>query len=244
MVRLTPKSRAKQRQEQENSGSLAERLVTVSKPESVPSEAYRSLRTSLLYSLVDDPPKLITITSPGPREGKSTTCANLGIVLAQAGKDVILLDCDLRRPVIHRVFEIENRRGLVDVLASEGGIEDFWHEPARGLKVVASGPVPPNPAELLGSERFYKLMERLRRDFDYVLIDAPPVQLVSDAAIVAAQCDGVLLVLDAQNTRKTSVRRSIRSLESVGARVLGTIMNNVRASDAGYYGYTYSYTSD
>ncbi len=244
MVRFMPKRRAKQRQGREGAEDLSARLVTLKAPEGIASEAYRTLRTSLIYSLVDDPPKVITVTSPGPREGKSTTCANLGVVLAQAGKSVLLIDCDLRRPVIHKLFELRNLRGFVDILAREGEVEDNWHEPLENLKVVTAGSVPPNPAELLGSERFSALLGQFREDFDYVILDAPPVQLVSDPAIIASQTDGVLLVLDAQNTRKMSVRRSIRSLEAVGANVLGTIMNNVRASGAGYYGYTYSYTQD
>ncbi|MGH3087169.1 MAG: CpsD/CapB family tyrosine-protein kinase, partial [Rubrobacteraceae bacterium] len=225
--------------------NLSERLVTVTDPDGVVSEAYRTLRTSLLYSLVDNPPKVITITSPGPREGKSTTCSNLAVVLAQAGKNVLLLECDFRKPVVHRIFELRNLRGIVDVLAEERDAQEVWHEPIQGLKVITAGPVPTNPAELLGSERFARFLDQMRQDFDYVLIDAPPVQTVSDPMIVAAQSDGVLLVLDAQSTRKVAIRRSVRGLESVGANVLGTIMNNARASEVGYGGgYTYSYTQD
>lgn len=240
MVRLRSKRRTQQGRE--GAEDLSARLVTLKAPDGIASEAYRTLRTSLLYSLVDDPPKVITVTSPGPREGKSTTCANLGVVLAQANKSVLLIDCDLRRPAVHKLFDLRNLRGFVDVLAREGEVEDYWHEPLGNLKVVTAGSVPPNPAELLGSERFSTLLGRLREDFDYVILDAPPVQLVSDPAIIASQGDGVLLVLDAQNTRKMSMRRSIRSLEAVGANVLGTVMNNVKATDGAYYGYTYSYT--
>ncbi len=242
MSRLLPGRRA--RQNREGAEDFPARLVAINAPEGIASEAFRTLRTSLIYSLVDDPPRVITVTSPGPREGKSTTCANLAVVLAQANKSVLLVDCDLRRPVMHRLFELNNVRGFVDVLAREGDVEDFWREPLENLKVVTAGPAPPNPAELLGSERFSTLVEQFREDFDYVILDAPPVQLVSDPAIIASQTDGVLLALDAQNTRKMSVRRSVRSLQSVGANVLGTVMNNVRASDGAYYGYTYSYTQD
>lgn len=226
----------------QDDGNLSERLVTVSKPDGAASEAYRSLRTSLLYSLVDDPPRVITFTSPGPREGKSTTCSNLGVALAQAGRNVLLMDCDFRKPVIHRIFELRNMKGVVDVLAGEHPAEDVWHAPVENLKVMTVGPVPPNPAELLGSERFAELLSEMAAMFDYVLVDAPPVQLVSDPAIIAAQTDGVLLVLDSQNTRKISLRRSIRSLESVGATVLGTVMNNYKSPSGGYNygGYTYA----
>ncbi len=221
---------------------LSGRLVTMMDPNSVVSEAYRTIRTNLLYSLVDLPLQVVVLTSPGPQEGKSTTCANLGVTLAQAGKKTLLLDCDLRRPVLHKVFGLRNAWGLVNVLAGERKIEEVWQEPLLGLKVVTVGSVPPNPAELLGSRRFAAFLERARQEFDYVLVDAPPIGPVSDSAILASQSDGVLLVFDAQKTRKVAVRRSVRSLETVGANVLGTIMNNVKVSKSGYYTeYSYKY---
>ncbi len=219
---------------------LSGRLVTTLDPMGVAAESYRTLRTNLLYALVDNPPKVIVMTSPSSKEGKSTTCANLGVVLAQADKRTLIVDCDLRKPVVHRVFGLRNLRGIVDVLVGQRTLEEVWQEPHPGLKVVPVGPLPPNPAELLDSRRFAEFLAGVRRDFDYVLIDAPPVGLVSDPAIVASQGDGVLIVLDAQNTRKGALRESVRSLEAVGARVLGTVMNNVKAGKGGYYyGYRY-----
>lgn len=221
------------------------RLVTVLEPTGTASEAYRTLRTSLLYALVDDPPKVIVMTSPGPAEGKSTTCANLGVVLAQADKRTLIIDADLRKPVMHRIFGLRNMRGVVNVLTGEYDLPDVWHEPIVGLKVITTGSLPPNPTELVGSRRFAELVHRARETFDYVLIDAPPVGMVSDPAIVAAQGDGVLLVLDAQKTRKASVRQSIRGLRTMGANVLGTVMNNVDASEGPYaYGRYQTYTND
>lgn len=219
---------------------LSDRLVTTLDPMGVAAESYRTLRTNLLYALVDDPPKVIVLTSPNPKEGKSTTCANLGVVLAQADKRTLIVDCDLRKPIVHRVFGLRNLRGIVDVLVGQRTLEEVWQEPHPGLKVVPVGPLPPNPAELLGSRRFAEFLANVRESFDYVLIDAPPVGLVSDPAILASQGDGVLLVLDAQNTRKGAVRESMRGLEAVGARVLGTVMNNVKKGRGGYYyGYRY-----
>lgn len=219
-------------------GDFSGRLVTIMDPNSVASEAYRTVRTNLLYSLVDLPLQVVVMTSPGPQEGKSTTCANLGVTLAQADKRTLILDCDLRKPVLHKIFGLRNVYGIVNVLAGEWKIEEVWHEPLLGLKVVTVGPVPPNPAEILSSQRFADFLERVRKDFDYVLVDAPPIELVSDPAILATQGDGVLLVLDAQKTRKGAVRRSMRSLEAVGANVLGTVMNNVRAGRSSYYRYS------
>jgi receptor protein-tyrosine kinase len=215
-------------------------VVTLLDPTSAASESYRTLRTNLLYSFVDNPPKVIVLTSPGPGEGKSTTCVNLGVVLAQAGRDVLTIDCDFRRPVVHNFFGLRNLSGIVDVLVGERRVQEVWKEPLEGLKVVPVGTIPPNPAELLGTRRFSEFLAAMRQEFDYVLVDAPPVGLVSDPAILATQGDGVLLVLDAQNTRRASVRQALHSLEAVGANVLGTVMNNFRVSDATYY-YNYSY---
>jgi capsular exopolysaccharide synthesis family protein len=220
---------------------LAGHLVSVLDPTSAAAEAYRTLRTNLLYAIVDDPPKVIVLTSPGPGEGKSTTCANVGVVLAQAGKDTLILDCDFRKPVIHKFFGLRNIHGLVDVLVGERKLQESWKEPVEGLKVVPVGPIPPNPTELLGTRRVSELLASLREEFDYVLIDAPPVGLVSDPAILATQGDAVLLVSDAQRTRKGSVRQAMRSLEAVGANVFGTVMNNVKAPKGSYYHYGYTY---
>jgi capsular exopolysaccharide synthesis family protein len=164
----------------------------------------------------------------------------LGVVLTQASKSTLIVDCDLRKPVMHKLFGLRNIHGIVDVLVSGRKLQEVWHEPVPGLKVVCVGAVPPNPAELLGSKRLSEVLASAREQFDYVLVDAPPIGVVSDPAILSTQGDGVLLVLDAQNTRKGSVRRSVRSLEAIGAKVLGTVMNNVKASGSdGYYEYRY-----
>ena len=214
-----------------------ESLVAVLDPLSASSEAYRTLRTNLFYGVVDSPPKVIVLTSAGPGEGKSTTCANLGAVLSQANKKVLILDCDLRKPKMHEIFGLRNFQGLVNVLAKEQPPEETWHEPLRNLKVMTSGPVPPNPGDLLGSERFAELLDQMRRTFDYVLLDTSPIGVVSDPLILAPQADGVLLVLDAQRTRKNSLRRSVRNLEAVNANVLGNVMNNVNFSGRRYQRY-------
>lgn len=220
---------------------FAARVSTIHDPTSATSEAYRTLRTNLIYSLVDVPPKVIVLTSPGPGEGKSTTCANLGVVLAQAGRAVLIVDCDFRKPVMHKFFGMRNFLGVVDVLAGERKLQEVTKQPMEGLTIIPVGHIPPNPTELLGTQRFKQLLTSVRQEFDYVLIDAPPVGIVSDPAILATQGDGVLLVLDAQNTRKSTVRQALRSLGAVGANVLGTVMNNVKLSSGDYYdGYEYN----
>jgi capsular exopolysaccharide synthesis family protein len=224
---------------------LSGSLITVSEPRGTASEDYRSLRTSLLYSLVDTPPKVVEVTSAGPSEGKSTTSANLGVVLAQVEKQTLIVDCDMRKPTIHKIFGLRNLQGLVNVLAGEHDLPEVCQEALPGLKAITTGPIPPNPAELLSSRRFTELLNQTREEFDYVLLDVPPIGIVSDPAIAATQADGVLLVIDSQSTRKGSVRQAMRSLEGVGANVLGTVMNNVKASKGGYYyRYNYAYGRD
>lgn len=231
--------RSRGMEEAESKEDFTERLVAELDPTDACSEAYRTVRTNLLYAFLDAPPKSIVLTSPGPGEGKSTTCANLGVVLAQAAKDVLILDCDFRKPVMHKIFGLRNLHGIMDVLVGERSLREVQKEPVDGLKVVSVGPIPANPAEVLASQRFSRFLAGVREEFDYVLVDTSPIGLVSDPVILAAQGDGVLLVLDAQSTSKRSVGLAMRSLETVGANVLGTIMNNVEVRKGNYYNYRY-----
>jgi capsular exopolysaccharide synthesis family protein len=222
-------------------GDVAEHLVTLQNSTSVAAEAYRTLRTNLLYGFGDNPPKTIVLTSPGPREGKSTTCANLGVVLAQAGKKTLIVDCDLRKPVMHKAFQLRNVWGLVDLLAGEYELQSVLQQAISNLFVLSTGPPIQNPAELLSSKSFVTFLSRVREEFEYVLIDSTPVQLVADPAIIASQSDGVLLILDAQNSRKRAVRQSMGALEVVRANVIGTVINKLRAEGRhhGYEAYTH-----
>jgi capsular exopolysaccharide synthesis family protein len=227
--------------EEQATANLSESLKTTASRDGAALEAYRTLRTNLLYARPDVPPKAIVVTSPGPKEGKTTICANLGVVLAQADKNVLILDCDLRKPAMHKMFGLQNLWGIVDVLIGEYSLQEIWQEPLPQLKVATVGCIPPNPPELLGSERFVELLDQTRQEFDYILLDVPPTQLVSDSMIAATQGDGVLLVIDAERTRKRDAWQSIRSLESVGTPVLGTVANNVKPSK-GIYNYDYAYS--
>ena len=236
--------RARKRRKENGTGDLSANLVALTNPGGAASEAYRTLRTNLLYAFANTPPSVIVVSSPRAGEGKSTTCANLAVVLAQADNNVLVVDGDLRRPRLHKFFALQNIHGLVSVLTEQRSLEDAWHEPMPRLKVLTAGPVPFSPTELLGSRRFAEFMRRVRGSFDYVLVDGSPVGLVSDTAILAAHGDGVLLVVDAQKTRKRSVRQAVRSLEALGVAVLGTVMNNVEVpKDPHYeYGYRYGYS--
>jgi capsular exopolysaccharide synthesis family protein len=223
------------RAQKDTNSSVSGHLVTVSDPTSAASEAYRTLRTSLLYAQIDTPPTVVLVTSPGAAEGKTTVCANLGVVLAQAGKDTLIIDCDFRKPAIHKIFGLHNTRGIVNFLAAECALEEVYQEPHPGLKVLTAGALPPNPAELLLSQRFSELLVAVRGSFDYVLLDSSPLKLSSDPAALAARADGVLLTFNAQKTPKRDVRQAMRALATVGANVLGTVMNNVKGSDEVYY---------
>src|SRR5215211_2817164 len=202
-------------------------LITLSEPDGPTAEAFRALSVNLLYALADMPSKVVVLTSPDAREGKSLTCSNLGVVLAQMDKRTLIVDCDFRGPVQHEILSLRNSHGLANVLVGEHEPPEVWHESlAAGLWATTAGHLPPNPVRLLGSRRFAGFLTRARQEFDYVLIDSPPTQPVSDSMLLAPQADGVLLVFDSQSTRKRIVRESVRSLQAVKANVLGTVITN------------------
>lgn len=207
-----------------------ESLVTVSNPRSPISEAYRSLRTNLEFSSLDRPLKTMVVTSAGPEEGKSTTLANLAVTLAQAEKKVILVDCDLRRPSQHEIFEVGNSLGLTSMVVDEEAFKNppLQETPVPNLKLLPSGPLPPNPSELLGSRRMEEIIATLREKADLVLFDAPPIIAVTDAAVLASKVDGVLLVIKAGTTKRDHAQQAKALLEKVNARLVGAVLNNVR----------------
>ena len=221
-------------------------LIVHLDPQSTRAEAFRQLRTNLQFVDVDTPPRSIAITSSVPGEGKSTTACNLAIALAQAGVRVILVEADLRRPRLAQYMGVEGAIGLTDVLIGRATLTDViqpWGTDDR-LRVLASGPTPPNPSELLGSHQMRELLTRLEVSCDLVILDAPPTLPVTDAAILAKQVSGTVLVIRAGRTTKEQVTRALDSLRSVGAHVYGGVLNMVptKGPDAyryGYYGYGY-----
>ena len=219
--------------------ALAEQLITVFDPTAAASEAYRSLRTTLLYAVANTPPTVLLITSPGLMDGKSTTCANVAVVLAQAGKETLMIDGDLHRPSLHKIFGVPNVNGVVNVLSGEYDLSEMCTEPLAGLKILSAGPIPPNPAELLISGHLAPLIGQARQLFDYVLIDSPPTDLVSDPMIIATQADGVMLVLNSEEPSKVSMHRAVHDLEAVGANIVGTVMNKAPKIETRRYGYNY-----
>jgi capsular exopolysaccharide synthesis family protein len=207
-----------------------ERLITISSPRSPASEAYRTLRTNLEFSSLDRPLRTIVVTSPGPEEGKSTTLANLAVTLAQAEKRVILVDCDLRHPSLHRVFGLKNGSGLTTMVVDDEAMGDppLQETGVPGLSLLSSGPLPPNPSELLGSRRMQEIIAMLAQKADMVLFDAPPIIAVTDAAVLSSKVDGVLLVVKAGGTKREHARRAKALLEKVNAHLVGTVLNNVK----------------
>jgi capsular exopolysaccharide synthesis family protein len=212
-------------------------------PRSPVSEAFRSLRTNLEFSGVDKPLKVVLVTSSGESEGKSTIAANLAIVVAQSGKQVLILDADMRRPTMHTQFEKTNRVGLSDLLTHKLAAEDVIKPLERipNLHMITCGKRPPNPSELLGSERMAQLINVFRDSYDFVIIDCPPL-LVSDAQILSTKVDGTIMVVQHGHTRAIAALRPLEELRRIGAKVVGVVMNRIPRNRDYYYGGYYYYS--
>lgn len=212
-------------------------LITLTDPRSPISEAYRTLRTNLSFSSLDEPIRTLVVTSPAPDEGKSTTVANLAVTMAQGGRRTILVDCDLRRPALHTLFDCQAEPGLTNLLLEEDGKPALQQTQIEGLQLLSSGPLPPNPADLLGSQKIDKVIASLAQSADVVLFDAPPVIAVTDAAVLGAKVDGVLLVISAGKTRREHAERAKEMLERANVRIVGAALTNAPkdSSIGGYY---------
>ena len=208
------------------------------------AEAYRHLRTSLLLSSAGQPPKTILVTSSQPSEGKTTTAVNTAFMLAQTGAEVLIIDCDLRRPRLHAHFEVPNTGGLTNLLSGDANIETHLRSYDRqpNLKILTSGPVPPNPAELLGSDEMRRLLAQLSARFAHIIVDSPPTISFTDASILSTMVDGVVLVVHGGRSSRAVVRRAKQQLVDVGAHIFGVVLNNVRLESKDYY-YTGYYSN-
>ncbi|AFE10655.1 capsular exopolysaccharide family protein [Corallococcus coralloides DSM 2259] len=214
-------------------------------PRSAVAECCRAVRTNLLFMSPDHPCKTLVVTSSGPQEGKSTTCINLGVAMAQSGNRVLLLDTDMRRPRLHRAFGVPNDLGISSLVVGEGSLDKAVKSTeVPNLFVLPCGPLPPNPAELLHTRAFKELLRAAGEKFDRIILDSPPLNAVVDAAVLATQADGVVMVLKAGRTDRSAAKRALRSLADVQARMFGAILNDVdlrqpRYGDTylGYQGY-------
>lgn len=221
---------------------LDAKLVTHLDARSPGAEAYRVLRTNLQFTALDQPLRTLLITSSAPAEGKSLTAANLSIAFAQAGQRVLLVDADLRRPTVHKLFGLQRAwSGLTTLLAAGSRLEDMVHEvEVPNLHVLPSGPVPPNPAEILGSVRMGEFLEEARAAYDLVVLDSPPVLAVTDPCVLARRVDGVALVTRVGKVGHPQAQRAKVALEAVHARLLGVILDGITLNDASN-GYSYYY---
>ena len=216
------------------------RLATLLNPRSVAAEAYRTLRTNIEFASVDAPIGTLLVTSSIPGEGKTVTAANLAVAFAQAGRRVLLVDADLRKPGVHSVFNLPNTSGLTSLLRSDAATLEATAQRTEqaNLRILTTGPLPPNPAELLGSQRMRIVLERLKAGGDLLIFDSPPLRAVTDAAILSSFLDATLVVVDAGVSRRGSLRLGMEALSKAGANVLGAFLNRSRdRAQAGYMDY-------
>lgn len=220
-----------------NGSGLDSWLVTHHSPRAPVSEAFRMLRTNLNFSAVDEALRTIVVTSSSPGEGKSTISANLAVVMAQTGKQVILVDSDLRRPMQHQLFGLSNNHGLTSTLLDPETPIEHQLQPAKvqGLRVLTSGPIPPNPAELLNSQRMDQIVRLLENEADIIIFDTPPVLSVADATILAPKVSGCVLVVDAGRTRPQVLSQAVERLRNANTHLLGAVLNQLKVRGSGYY---------
>lgn len=213
-------------------------LIVEKQPKSIPAESYRTLRTNIQYSSFDKEIKRILVTSAEPGEGKSTTASNLAVAFSQDEKKVLLVDCDLRKPSVHKKFRISNNIGLSDVVMDNSKIKKVINKYNEYLDILPSGKIPPNPSELLGSKAMENLLNELQKEYDIIILDTPPVQAVTDSQILSTKVDGVILVVRAERTKKDSVKLAKESLQKVKANIIGVVLNGgERTRDKYYYYY-------
>lgn len=217
--------------------------ISAAKPRSLASEDFRSLRTNIQYASVDRSIRSLLVTSPSPSEGKSTVASNLAIVLAQSGSKVALIDADLRKPNVHKVLGLPNRLGLSNLFVQTSPLLNGHMQPTvtPNLAALTSGALPPNPSELLGSEKMFRILGHIHESVDMIIVDSPPVLAVTDSAVLGPRVDGVILVLKPGATKLAAARHAVDQLRRVGARILGVVLNEVETGRRGY-SYNYYYT--
>ena len=212
-------------------------FIVEKKPKSISAEAYRTLRTNIQYSSYDKKIKKILVTSSEPAEGKSTIIGNLAISLSQSENTVIILDCDLRKPTMHKKFKISNEFGVTELLVGKKELKDVIQYRNKNLHIITSGKIPPNPAEMLASKSMKRLLEQLSNEYDYVLMDTPPLNAVTDAQVLSTEVDGTLIVIRCEKTKKESILTAKNLLQKVNANILGIVFNDVANSINKYYYY-------
>lgn len=233
----------KNKNQDANTMETGVKMITVTDPTSVDTEQFNTIRTNIKFSNVDKDYKTLMVTSSNISEGKSTVSANIATTFAKQGLHTLLVDSDLRRPTVNATFEIDNPQGLSNYLSERNfDINSIIYKTSvKNLYVMPSGPIPPNPSELIGSKRMAELIKKLSDQLDLVIFDAPPVLSVTDAQIVSTNVDGTILVVRANKTEKAAVKEAVRLIKQVGGHIIGTILNDVEVKGSGYYGY-YGYS--
>lgn len=209
-------------------------FIVEKESKSIAAEAYKTLRTNIQYSAYNESLKTLLVTSSNPQEGKSITAGNLAISFAQDAKKVIIIDCDLRRPTMHKKFNLSNETGLTELLLRRKEVKDCIQKYSENLDVITSGHIPPNPSEMLGSASMKKLLEELKERYDYVVIDTPPVLAVSDAQVLATNADGVIFVVRATSTKKEEILQAKANLDKVKAPIVGSVLNAIESKNSKY----------
>jgi len=213
--------------------------IVLSEPKSNFAENYKAIRAAILLSSAEKPPKRILITSAGPGEGKTTTAVNLALAIALSENRVLLIDADLRKPRIHKIFGLGNTKGLSTYLSGTSDMRVVQEGPIANLGIITSGPIPPNPSELLSSNRVGEMINELSERYDIIIIDSPPLMTVADSLILSKMLDGTILVTRAAKTTYDLARRALKSLANLDARVLGMVINGIDVKKGDYYYYRY-----
>lgn len=216
--------------------TVARKLVTSTNTKSIVTEQFRTLRTNINFSMPDKEIKTFLFTSSSPGEGKSTVAANTAVVFAQEGKRVLLVDADMRKPTVHYTYHVTNTIGLSNLLTRQATLDEVVKDTEIGnLQIITCGPIPPNPAELVGSQTMDRMMEDMKEKFDVIIFDAPPVLSVADAQILSNKADATILVMSAGETEKTEILKAKEALVSSNANIIGVVLNNFELSKDHYY---------
>ncbi|SKA88654.1 capsular exopolysaccharide family [Caloramator quimbayensis] len=216
-------------------------IILKKHPKSPISEAYRTLRTNIQFASFDKEVKVILVTSSGPSEGKTTTASNLAYTLSETSKKVLLVDCDLRKPKIHKIFKISNQTGLSNILIEDYDLSTAIKKADNNLYVLTAGTLPPNPVEMISSKKMSDFIEKVKDEYDYIILDTPPVVSVTDAQILSTMADGVILVVSSGEANKEAAIRAKELLLNVNAKILGVVLNKLDIASKGGYGYRYYY---
>ena len=221
---------------------VLDKIISIKKPKSPISECYRGIRTSIQFSNLDQDMKVINVTSSMQNEGKSTVIANLAVSFANLDKKVLLLEGDLRNPSVHRMFNISNINGLTDVLLNNKAFADCVHcTEVKNLHILTCGPIPPNPSEILSSNRMKEFITSLKEYYDYIFIDTPPIGIVTDAGIISTYSDGCIFVVGSKQCDIEMAKYAKERLEKVGANIIGAVLNKFEAEGSSYNYYNYYY---